>query len=109
MKQTYEVVEFDITDMLPIGMTLVVAGIGIAYGIDVLSDLKDDAFAAQATTATCNSTSGVYTGCGAQYNATVDSISATAKIPEKLPMIATVVVAAIIIGVLVRYLMVRFA
>ena len=114
MKQTYDVVEFDITDMLPIGMTMVVAGIGIAYGLEILGDMRDDVVSNVALSKTCNTTlnggtGAVYTGCGAQYNATADSISATAKIPEKLPMIATVVVAAIIIGVLVRYLMVRFA
>ena len=110
-----QVCEFDITDMLPIGMTLVVAGIGIAYGIDVLGDVSDGIVKDQALTATCNSTLNgggmnytVTTGCGAQFNATQDAVNGVAKIPEKMPMIATVIVAAIIIGILVRYLMVRF-
>ena len=108
-----QVCEFDITDMLPIGMTLVVAGIGIAYGMDVLGDVSDDVVNAQTLTATCNSTlnggtGSITTGCGAQFNATQDAIGATGKIPDKMPMIATVIIAAIIIGILVRYLMVRF-
>ena len=42
-----------------------------------------------------------------EANATDDAIQGVAKIPAKLPLIATVVVAAIIIGILVRYLMVN--
>jgi hypothetical protein len=42
-----------------------------------------------------------------QYNATVSSVEGVAKLPEKMPLIATVVVAAIILGILVRYLFVR--
>ena len=110
-----QVCEFDITDMLPIGITLVVAGIGIAYGMDVLGDVSDDVVKAQTLTATCNSTLNgggmnytVTTGCGAQFNATQDAIGGVGKIPDKMPMIATVIIAAIIIGILVRYLMVRF-
>ena len=85
------VCEFDIGDMLPIGLTFVVLGIGLSYGLEVMSDVRDGM--------TANS---------AERNATDDAIAGVAKIPEKMPMIATVVVAAIIIGILVRYLMVRF-
>ena len=82
---------FDIQDMLPIALTLVVTGIGIAYGLNVMGDVRDDM--------TTNS---------AEYNATVDAISGISKLPEKMPIIVNVIVAAIIIGILVRYLMVRF-
>jgi len=87
-----QVCEFDITDMLPIGLTFVVLGIGLAYGLNVMGDVRDD------FTVTTS----------AEYNATTKAIEGVAKIPEKMPLIATVVVAAIIIGILVRYLMVRF-
>ena len=86
-----KVCEFEIRDMLPIGLTFVVLGIGLAYGLNVMSDVQDDM--------TVNSS---------EYNASGDAISGVAKIPEKMPLIATVVVAAIIIGILVRYLLVRF-
>ena len=86
-----KVCKFDISDMLPIGLTFVVLGIGIAYGLNVMSDVKGD-----------------FTTNTAEYNATENAISGVAKIPEKMPLIATVVVAAIIIGILVRYLMQRF-
>lgn len=86
-----EKVYFDIRDMLPIGLTLVVLGIGIAYGLNVMEDVQDD-----------------QTASSYAYNATGDAIEGVAKLPEKLPLIVTVIVAAIIIGILVRYLMVKF-
>ncbi len=112
MKKT--VSEFEINDLLPIGLTFVVTGVGIAYGLSVMSDMKEDFVKEQSLTATCNNTftggtGSEYSGCGAEYNASVDAISGVAKIPKKLPLIATVVVAALIIGILVRYLMVRYA
>ena len=136
MKQR-TVCEFDIADMLPIGLTLVVAGIGIAYGVSVLGDVSEDACDGslesydlntcfRCTTAhpnyytglsiCSNETVGSATsanisasvGGDAQFNATNNASIGTAKIPEKMPMVATVIIAAIIIGILVRYLMVRF-
>lgn len=86
-----KVSEFDISDLLPIGLTFVVTGIGIAYGLNVMGDVRSDM--------TANS---------AEYNATTDAIEGVAKLPSKMPLIATVVVAALIIGILVRYLMVRY-
>ena len=86
-----KVSEFDISDLLPIGLTFVVTGIGIAYGLNVMGDVRSDM--------TTNS---------AEYNATTDAIEGVAKLPSKMPLIATVVVAALIIGILVRYLMVRY-
>ena len=132
------VVRFEIQDMLPIGLTLVVAGIGLAYGLSVMGDIKsgmctgslehwsgNDCYTCPNSTwntmvapgACSNQSQGdgmptnfsVNSGGSAQINASTDAIRGVAKIPEKMPLIATVIVAAIIIGVLVRYLMVRFA
>lgn len=86
-----KVSKFDIQDMMPIGITFVVVGIALAFGLNVMGDVKSDL--------TANS---------AEANATDDAIAGVAKIPEKLPLIATVVVAAIIIGILIRFLFVRF-
>jgi hypothetical protein len=83
--------EFQIQDLLGIGMTLVVLGIGLAYGLNVMGDVQDD-----------------MTADSAEYNATGFAIDGVATIPEKLPLIATVIVAAVIIGILVRYLFVQF-
>ncbi len=86
-----KVVRFDIRDLLPIGLTFVVLGIGLTYGLNVMGDVKSD-----------------MTSGSAEYNASVSAIKGVANIPEKMPLIATVILAAIIIGILVRYLMVRF-
>jgi Na+-transporting methylmalonyl-CoA/oxaloacetate decarboxylase gamma subunit len=86
-----KVSKFQIQDLLPIGMTLVVLGIALAYGLQVMGDVKGDM--------TANSV---------EANATAKGIEGVAKIPDKLPTIVTVIVAAIIIGILVTYLAGRF-
>jgi len=82
--------KFEIRDMLPIGITFVVLGVGMTYGLDVMEDVNAD-----------------MTENSSAYNASQDAIEGVGKIPEKMPQIALVIVAAIIIGILVRYLMVR--
>lgn len=86
-----ELFEFNIQDLLPIGFTLIVLGIGLAYGLQVMSDVKGD-----------------MTVDSVEYNATGEAMEGVAKLPSKLPTIATIVVAAVIIGILVRYLLVRY-
>ena len=85
-------INFSIQELLGVGFTLVVLGIGIAFGLDVVSDLGDD-----------------FTAGTAERNATDSTIEGLGKITEKIPTIATVVVASVIIGVLVTYLWARFA
>jgi len=87
-----EEAKFEIRELLGIGFTLLVLGIGLAYGLDVMDDVQSDM--------TTNSVA---------YNATGDAITGVAKIPNKLPTIATVVVASVIIGILVTYLWARFS
>ena len=86
-----EIVEFDIRQLLPIGMTIVVFGIGIAFGLQVTGDIRDD-----------------MTAGSAEENATNLTITAVSKFPEKLGIIVTAIIAAILIGILVRYLMVSY-
>jgi len=83
---------FALGDILPISLTLVVAGIGVAYGLNVMGDVKSD-----------------MTVDSAEYNATGAAITGVAKLPEKFPLIVTVVVAAILIGILTRYLLVKYS
>jgi hypothetical protein len=78
--------KFDIKDMLPIGVTIVVVGLVLAFGLQITGDIQDD-----------------MTASSAEYNATADTIDGVGKLSEKLPLIATVVVAVIIIGILVTY------
>ncbi|MFO7968680.1 MAG: hypothetical protein R6U15_01025 [Candidatus Izemoplasmatales bacterium] len=99
MKNKKECVEFNIQDIWPLALVFVVTGIGVAFGLDVMTDVQDEFISGEVG---CNATS--TTGCGEAYNATGDAIDGTAKMVEKLPLIATVVVAAILIMILVRYL-----
>lgn len=85
-----KVARFQIQDILPIALVLVVAGIGLTYGISVIADVRDE----------FGSTSN-------EYAAANNTLTGVAKLPAKLPLIVTIIVAAIIIGILVRYLLVR--
>ena len=85
-----EETKFQIGQLLPIGLTIVVLGIALAYGLQVMGDVQDD-----------------MTPGSIEHNATSDALEGVAKIPSKLPMIVTVIVAAVIIGIIVRYLMFR--
>lgn len=100
-------IKYSIQELLGVGFTLIVLGIGLAYGIDVLVDIRDDFYDDNIAATGCNASD--KTACGGAYNATVNGIEGVAKIPEKLPTIATVVVASVIIGILVTYLWARFA
>ena len=70
-------------------------------------DTRTDLVAGQATTATCNITSGVYTGCGNAYNATIYSDQAVAKIPNSLKLLATAVVFGAVLWVILKVIPVR--
>ena len=83
--------KFQIQELLGIGFTFVVLGIGIAYGLDVMADVGSDQDTRNASVA---------------INQSIDGVG---KITEKLPTIATVIVASVIIGILVTYLWQRFA
>ena len=104
-----KVVEFDIGDMWPIALAFIVTGIGIAYGLSVLGDIKTTMLSDNlAVNCGLNSTGGTggtiaYSACPAEYNATGSAIEGVAKFPAKFGIIATIVVAAIIIGIIVRY------
>lgn len=111
------VAEFDIQMLLPIGMTVVVFAIGIAYGLSVMEDVEDDvadcgdnaSYIYDDDTNLCvyNTTLNA-SPVNSAYNASLDGVDAVAKFPEKLGLIVTVVIAAIVIGILVRYLFVRY-
>ena len=85
-KKNEYVVEFQIGDLVPIGLALVVSGLVLAYGLDIMSDVSEG-----------------MTASSVEKNATVAAINGVAVLPSKLPTIATVVVAAIVIGILVKY------
>lgn len=122
MNKSNEQAAFTIQEMLPIGLTIVVLGIALAYGLQVTGDVRDDIGAAECAARTdgytaydTNDTSVCFSpgdgtntsGIGSATNATSDAITGISKLPEKLPTIVGVVVAAIIIGIVIRYFMQR--
>jgi len=138
-------VKFQIGELLGIGLTLIVLGIGLAYGLTVMSDVKVDMCNAGPNSSLLHGSLG---GCylcdnstyntffhnashgpscgndtwgaannsnhtatqagGAEFNASGSAIEGIAKIPEKIPTIATVIVASVIISILVTYLWGKF-
>ena len=84
--------KFSLQELLGVGFTLIVLGIGLAYGLQVIGDVQAD-----------------MTPGSAESNATGDTLTAVSNLTSKLPTIATIVTAAVIIGILVVYLFNRFA
>lgn len=97
-----KICKYNIAEILPIAITIIVIGLGITFGLDIMGDMQDDFITGAAD---CNSTTEI--GCGADYNATRDASQAVSKFADKLGIIVTIIIAAILIGILVRYLMTR--
>ena len=86
-KKTQESYEFDIGQILPIVLTIVVVAIGGAIGLQILTTIAAG-----------------FTANTASANATNQSISGIATIFSYMPTIGLVLAAVIVIGLLVRYL-----
>lgn len=67
-----------------VALGLVVAGILVAFGLQILGDVQSD-----------------MTVDSAEYNATADTVTGVGRLAGKIPLIATIVVAVLIIGLLV--------
>jgi len=65
---------------------------------NVNEDAREDLYTLSAT---CNTTSGIYTGCMG-YQATLDSDTAVGKVPSNLGLLATAVVFGVILYVILR-------
>jgi hypothetical protein len=103
-----QIVEFNIQDIWPIALVFIIAGLGIAYGLQAMGEAKSD-MVTDSVGCGLNSTGGtggtlLYNQCPAEFNATNSAISGVAKFPSKFGTIVTIVIAAIIIMILVRYL-----
>ena len=96
MKQETKIVELDIKDLLPIAVVLGVTGIVIAYTLQVQGDVQTNMVEGDCLT---NSSQ-----CSAEYNATGQSIEGSATLAARLPLVATVLGAALVIGILIRNL-----
>lgn len=108
-------IKFQIWDLLGIGMTLIVVGIAMAFGMQVMGETRGDMcedqdFSYDSGSGVCftNGTHTQVAGTDQAFNSTESAIDGVAKIPEKLPTIATVIVAAVILGILITYLWQRF-
>ena len=82
--------------MVPTIITFVIVAVVAVLGLQLLGDQADDQAAETLTCAAGNATD-----CNAGYNATQDAIDGVSKFPEKLPMIASVLVLVLIIGILI--------
>ena len=88
---------FGLEMLSPAVISIVIVAVVAVLGLQLLGDQQDDLIT---NTNGCNAT--VTSGCDAGYNATADAIEGVSKFPEKLPMIAGVIVLVIIIAVLIR-------
>ena len=75
--------QFGLNNMVPAIISIVVIAVVSVLGLTLLADQQDD-----------------YTVNSAEYNATADAITGVSKFPEKLPMIAGVIVLVLIITIL---------
>ena len=116
--QDETLVEFQIGDLVPIGLALIVSGLILAYGLSIVSDTRNSGVqkcdnsswtynesdgqccgVVKSISPCCNET----TGTTAAYNGTRSIGESLANITTKIPTIATIVIAAIVIGILLKY------
>jgi len=112
-----EIAEFNIADLLPIAMVFVVLIIGLAIGLQIVGSIRTnasmtgcadrtDGFTTTTAAGLCANSSGDTTApTSIQYNATGTGLSAINIFVSNLGTIALVVIAAVIIGILFRYMM----
>jgi len=91
----------DVREMDSLAFVIVVATFIITVGSTMLGSLQQNAYS---ETATCNATSGIYTGCSVAWNVTSLGSGGIATMASWLPLISLVVVLSIVIGVIVNYM-----
>jgi len=77
---------YDLKALVGLAITFVVVTIVIAFGSTILQDIKDD-----------------QTENDSDYNATEKGLEAMTTFADWLPTLALIVIAAVIIGIIVRY------
>lgn len=82
---------FTVGDLLTVAITFVVIAVAIVIGTNITGDLRAD-----------------FTDNSAEYNATIHGDTALRNISSKLGLLATVIVFAILLGIVIRYMFVRF-
>ena len=120
--------KFEIADLMGIVMTFVVAGIGLIYGLNVMEDVRNDTVNKDCITGytfntsqfnkdqsltcynTTNHSAPILTLNQTQsYTTGQEVVTGVGKFGTKFGLLITVVIAAMIIGILIRYLWVRFS
>lgn len=111
-----QIAKIELGEMLGIGITIAVVGMAMAFALNIGSEVKDDLSESSCannppetgytsydtTTQQCTNGTDYLAPGSSEVNATNDMLTGLAKLPSKLPLIVTVIVAAIIIGLLVR-------
>jgi hypothetical protein len=101
----------DLGDLFPAAITFVAVGVLLSFGLSIQTDVRDD-FAGKVANCQTNSSGGTggtlsVAGCPSEYNASQAAIEANANLSSKLPILGTVLVAAIVVGVLIKAFVMR--
>lgn len=75
----------DLADLFPVAVTFVAIGVLLSFGLSVQKDVRDD-----------------FTANSSEYNSSQNAIEANANLSGKLPIMGTIVIAAIVVGVLIK-------
>jgi ABC-type multidrug transport system permease subunit len=86
MEQIETVVEFDIQDLLPIGITIGILGVALSYMASMQNDVAT------------GFTAGSYARNISNY-----ALSGSNKLASNIPLIVGAIVIAVVIGILLRY------
>ena len=106
---------FEIGQIVPIVVVLAVAGLVIAFtsqiggdvrddiGVDVCADRSDGHTTYVEASKLCTNGSTTVAPTDYEFTSTTKMLEAQTKFSDKLPLIATVIVAVILIGIIIRY------
>jgi hypothetical protein len=76
----------EVGDLLPLGVTLVVVTVALAFGMQVVGDIRNDMDGGAACGVNSSGGSGgtiLYTGCPADYNATTNGLIGLSKLTSR--------------------------
>jgi len=104
----------EVGEIFSVAMTFVIVGIGVSYCIVVLESSKDSLATCSTGLTYADSSDKCYNATNmSQTNVTptndayvsqTDTIDGVDNFPEKLPLLATILIAALIIGILIKYM-----
>lgn len=75
----------DLKDLFGVVVTFVAIGVLLTFGLNVQTSVRSG-----------------FTASSVEYNASTNAITANANVASNLPILGTIVIAAIVIGVLVK-------